>query len=247
MTNALGEAVRAGDLEKARALVASGIDPNARDGSGSTALYGVDDTNAVRILLDVGADPNLESTAESEGLPLCFAACWGDHEVVSALLEGGADPNLCEDHGDGSGPLVWAARGGHLKVAEALLDAGADPNAADGYGRTPLDAATRRGSASVVQALLAAGADPDSPDADGTSPLTVAEEWAHKNVESELRLRAERLRREGERITVRKVPCADGTERIEVFVGTAGTGSSFEMETGFDRIVGMLRAASGSS
>ncbi|WP_425434693.1 hypothetical protein [Nonomuraea jiangxiensis] len=43
---------------------------------------------------------------ESEGLPLCAAACWGHAEAVLALLDAGADP----DQEDSGGTAMTAPR-----------------------------------------------------------------------------------------------------------------------------------------
>jgi ankyrin repeat protein len=109
-------------------LLRAGADPNERDREGSTALYHAavgDDVAVARLLLAAGADPNLESAAESEGLPLCAAACWGYTEIVHELLAHGADPNRREDRGGGYSPLDWAVQNQHDDTADALRAAGA--------------------------------------------------------------------------------------------------------------------------
>jgi len=105
----------------------------------------------VELLLDVGANPNLESRAESDGLPLCAAACWGYLAVVQSLLRRGADPDLIE--AGGSTALWWAARNGHVEVLTVLLEAEADPNVA-----SPLVGAAQHGSVAATRLLLEHGA-----------------------------------------------------------------------------------------
>ena len=187
-------------------------------------------------------DPDLRSSGESEGTPLCAASCWGFSAIVRALLAHGADPNLAED--EAWTPLRWAAAHGHAEVVRELLSAGADPDL-----RAPIGDAARRGSLSVVRALLECGANPAQPDLEGNTALELAEAWIGKDVEGELVARVELLvgtlehgRRGGE-ITISRTPLADGTELVSVrasFPDGAETGS--EVETGHERIAALLRS-----
>ncbi|MEU2614917.1 ankyrin repeat domain-containing protein [Micromonospora sp. NPDC007271] len=106
-----------------------GADPNAADRDGTTPLYRASVQNrpvAVRLLLQAGADPNVESGHGEEGTPLTGAAAWGHLDVVRELLAYGADPSRREDHGSGRSPLDWAVRGGHPETAALLVAAGAE-------------------------------------------------------------------------------------------------------------------------
>lgn len=128
-------------------MLRAGASPNAANAEGTTPLYAGAQNEAiemVRGLLEAGADPNVESKDESEGLPLCGAACWGSLETVVELLKHGADPNLREDGGTGATPLSWAATNGHADVARVLRDA---------RGRTPLEAAEERAGKDVESEL----------------------------------------------------------------------------------------------
>ncbi|TDC60379.1 ankyrin repeat domain-containing protein [Micromonospora sp. KC207] len=118
------------DLPAILALLRVGADPNGADRDGTTPLYFAALHNkrvAVRILIDAGADPNVESGRGDEGTPLTGAAAWGHADVVRQLLTHGADPNLREDHGTGLSPLEWAARGGHIETEALLRAASATP------------------------------------------------------------------------------------------------------------------------
>lgn len=109
-------------------LLRAGTDPNVPDREGTTALYRAavsGDEATVHILLAAGADPDLESAAESEGLPICAASSWGYAGVVRELLAHGADPNRREDRGAGMAPLDWAVRYQHEDIEDALRAAGA--------------------------------------------------------------------------------------------------------------------------
>ncbi|MYC98390.1 MAG: hypothetical protein F4X13_03885 [Gammaproteobacteria bacterium] len=100
--------------------------------------------DAMRVLVDGGADINLPSADQSS--PLLLATINGNYDLARTLLEAGADPNLLSD--DGAGPLFaalnieWSLRTwypqpqafrqqetDYLELMKLLLDAGADPNA----------------------------------------------------------------------------------------------------------------------
>ena len=99
---------------------------------------------AMRVLVDGGADINLPSADQSS--PLLLATINGNYDLARTLLEAGADPNRLSD--DGAGPLFaalnieWSLRTwypqpqafrqqetDYLELMQLLLDAGADPNA----------------------------------------------------------------------------------------------------------------------
>ncbi|WP_169807269.1 ankyrin repeat domain-containing protein [Herbidospora cretacea] len=147
-------AVAHDDLDRARDALRRAPDLNR--GRGTLPLYrAAQKGNAamVTLLLEHGADPNLASHGEDEGLPLCAAACWDHEEALRALLDAGADPDLPECAG--WTPLMWAATLGHLAAADLLLDFGADPDL-----ESPLIAAARFGAYGVVWTLLEHGATP---------------------------------------------------------------------------------------
>ena len=85
-------ACRKGDLETLRDLLATepGL-ARERSAEGSTGLHlAVEHLEAVRLLLEHGADPNARDTGDNAS-PLHFAAGGGSVEVVRALLDAGAD------------------------------------------------------------------------------------------------------------------------------------------------------------
>jgi ankyrin repeat protein len=138
----LRAAVRAGDVEAVRRLLAShpGLATArlvGRRGGSATALHLVADwpgyfpngPKVARLLLDVGADPNALTTGR------------------------GSTP------GPGSEtPLHYAASSDDVDVAEALIDGGADIEAPDGSIGTPLDNAVGYGCWHVARLLVRRGA-----------------------------------------------------------------------------------------
>ncbi len=112
-----------GNFECLRLMVEAGADVNiASKHNGETALHwvaGSDNLQAVRLLLDHGANPNARTNAgmKTYGLwrdarvrgetPLHRAAAWGSDDAIQMLLDAGADPTIRDAHRDT--PLSWAS------------------------------------------------------------------------------------------------------------------------------------------
>lgn len=92
------------------------------------------DVDAVKRLLEAGADPNQRTPKRPA--PLQRAVRAGDTFVVTALLAAGADPNVRNT--SSATPLHVAAERGDSSIVTALLDAGGDPTLPDMAGQTPL-------------------------------------------------------------------------------------------------------------
>lgn len=102
------------------------------------AFFGQEE--AVRLLLERGAEANLVARHESIHVtPLHSAAAGAHAAIVRLLLERGADPNAAQD--GGFTPLHSAAQNDDRESVEALLEAGADPAIANDEGKTPADLA----------------------------------------------------------------------------------------------------------
>jgi ankyrin repeat protein len=189
------QAIRNNDLAALQALVKStGV--KVKDKRGTTPLHhaaAYGSTEAVRILLAAGADPNARN--DFEVTPLIWSAT--DPEKVRLLVNQGADVNAKSKMGrtaiwlaaanDGSSGVVkflleHGAKpdGSEILAATAandgatirmLLDKGADVNARDPQGMTPLLNAAMNGNTRLAEMLLARGADVNaasSPEYGGT-------------------------------------------------------------------------------
>ena len=93
---------------------------------------------AVRVLLDAGADPNVLATSSFARVPpLGTAAFVRSVPLARLLLDRGADPNLPGEGGFTA--LHAAAQNGDEELACLLLERSADPSLAADDGRRPGD------------------------------------------------------------------------------------------------------------
>jgi len=129
--------------------------------SGYTALHWAvdnDDRDAVRLLLDAGADVNRAASfdAHSGVTALHLAAQDGRTDVASDLLRHGAarDPHKSTRNRDSITPLHQAVYNAHPATVAVLLAAGCDPNVQADNGYAALHYAAQKGSAEMTTALL---------------------------------------------------------------------------------------------
>src|SRR4051794_40851788 len=144
------EAAALGDTERLRA--AGPAAAAARGADGFTALHLAaffGGPEAVRVLLEAGADAHADAENPFHVHPLHSAAAVGNRDGVKALLEAGADPNVRQEQGFTA--LHTAAHNDDAEPGRLLLAPGADPSLADDDGKTPADMA--KGDA--LRALLA--------------------------------------------------------------------------------------------
>ena len=187
-------------LETVKVLLDAGADPGVQDEDGDAPLHkallavtradssletaSLETLQAlvhalVQVLLDAGADPNVQD--EDGDAPLHKAlrnkTTLG---TVQALLDAGADLDIPNRKGDY--PLQIQLHKAlslsnnfqteKLEQIQILLNAGANPDVQNSVGRTPLHHALRaRASLEMVQAFLDAGADLGVQDRDGYAPL----------------------------------------------------------------------------
>jgi ankyrin repeat protein len=106
---------------------------------------------AVRFLLDRGAEVDAPGTGWMTGTALHSAASSRQPEAVAMLLDAGADPDARQS--GGWTPLHAAAQNGDLATVEALLAAGADPAAVNDDGTSVRDLAIEGGNEAVLAAI----------------------------------------------------------------------------------------------
>jgi ankyrin repeat protein len=166
-------AIRDGDVEMVRLLVARGADINLSSGNHTTPLVIALLNGQVGLateLFERGADPNLADDYHRAALFAAIDLRNFNHERYTDLPTDGRDP---------------------LPLIAALLDRGADPNNRTDTipvhglmqfdaswvnfdGQTPFVRAALSGDLEVMRMLLAHGADPNSATAQGTTALMAA-------------------------------------------------------------------------
>ena len=149
------EAAAAGRADRLRELLAA--DPAAiseRTPEGFTTLglaAFLGGPEAVRVLLEHGADPDDDADNRFGVRPVHAASAAHDRETMRLLLQAGADPNLRQQ--GGFVPLHEAAHSDDVEMARLLLDHGADPTLAADDGRDARRIAADDGSARVATLL----------------------------------------------------------------------------------------------
>lgn len=147
------EAAQYGDLAKAKALAAAGVQVDAAGDQGRTALQLASfdgHTETVAWLLKRKAEIN--HCDEFGRTALMYASTGPNVETVVDLLAAGAEVNLV-DKVESFTALMFAAAEGQFEVVEKLLQSEADPTMQDADGETAMDFAKANGHLSVVELL----------------------------------------------------------------------------------------------
>ena len=180
----LGLAIRLGWLRLAEALLAAGVDPNARDGRGHTALHcaaTLGREGALRVLIRHGASPALSAPDGQTPLGLALAA---DRRELSHWLEWRQWqlPGRALQPSD----LPSAAMAGDADAVLRLLELGLPVDAVDAQGCSALLRAAGGGHDVVVALLLERGADTALAARTGATPLSAAISMRHVGVVDQL-------------------------------------------------------------
>ncbi|KAL8375859.1 hypothetical protein RB595_007132 [Gaeumannomyces hyphopodioides] len=184
----LVQAARKGSVDTVKFLCKAGVDPNAKDAVGQTALHKAciaSNLELVRYFLeDLKLDPEVRE--QSERTPLYFAAEKGDLDIVNCLLKNNADPNALDRRRETA--IFKPAGRGHLEVVKRLLEAGTDITILDLWVRSPLRFAVMYGHANIVSVLVEADyngkkIDQHLRDWAGLSALHIAGAWLREGQE----------------------------------------------------------------
>lgn len=175
----LHAAAHKGDLQQLRKLLVSGVNVNARDPFGRTAVHVATFARQREVLraLAQGA-ANLELLENDRYDAVTIAAVADDEETLQLLLALGASARLTTSRYDGTA-LIAAAHLGHDGVVKQLIAAGAPPDHVNNLHWTAVIEAIVLGNGGprhqrTLQALLAAGASTRLTDREGNTPLTLA-------------------------------------------------------------------------
>jgi len=165
-------AVRRGDAEMVKALLEHGANLDfIGDGAGmvnQSALMEAAlrrDKNIMQILLDSGADVNLQSKGGWTALKWTVRECPSDKEKKIF-----------------NGIPTWLHNSSHLEIARFLIKHGADVNAADSYGNTALVLAVAWCTSEMVQFLVGHGSNVNVTGSKGLTPLIIATRNGKKEI-----------------------------------------------------------------
>ena len=153
------EAAATGRTERVRALLKSKPDlanafaPDGFTPLGLAAFFG--HLEAVKVLLDGGAEVNVSSRNALKAVPLRSAAVAGHLDIARLLIARGADVNARGEGGES--PLHEVAGGGRIEFARLLLDHGAEVNARGDDGKTPLTVAIENKQTEMASFLRSRG------------------------------------------------------------------------------------------
>lgn len=128
--------------------------------------------DAVKQLLDAGADIEVRTKCEQQYTPLHLACKHENIEIITLLLLANADIEA-QDHFKGT-PLHTAAYYENRDAIRQLLQARANKEARGYEGRTPLHYAARNGRVAAIEILHEAGAKINPRDDKGRTPLIAA-------------------------------------------------------------------------
>lgn len=151
-------ATKNADTGAVRSLLQKGVNVNAAEADGTTALHWAsyrDDVESADLLIRAGA--NVNAANDLGATPLWTASLNASAPMVKRLLDAGANPNAALLAGET--PLMVASRSGNPTVVEQLIAKGAAVNARGARGQTALMWAVAQRHPECVKVLLAHGAD----------------------------------------------------------------------------------------
>jgi ankyrin repeat protein len=169
----LGESIAKGDASAVEALLAAGLDPNARLGSDRSPLFNaawLGRADIVEMLVRAGADLN---AITGTGVTALIAAATNGHLETARYLTSNGGHIDARDR-DGTTALMVAAWNGHRSVVDVLLSFAADANLVRADGRTAVMMATMAGHNQIVELLARNGANVNVKNAIGNTPLMIA-------------------------------------------------------------------------
>lgn len=174
-------AAGAGDMMAITAFADGGIDLNARNADGRTALITAaarGNLEIVNVLVQRGADVNVQ---DNKGYTALLHALEARYDQVSDVLLN--HPKL-DGHAAGlnghTALMIYAWRDSKDAV-QKLLERGAKANAQDNDGDSALHGAAQNGNVEILDMLLAKGGDPELKNKQGGTPLMWAAVFGHED------------------------------------------------------------------
>lgn len=179
-----------GNLERIRQALEAGTDPDAKDGSGRSALHWAAKGGQAEVgmlLLKYGADINIQEGKSdnpfpSKDTPLHWAVFYGQGDFVKLLIQHHA--NLDISNNTGQTPLICAVCNEREEMVVILLDdATITVNTQDNDGNTALHWAALLGYPQIAKILIDHGADRTILNNAGRNPLEEATLYGNPNEE----------------------------------------------------------------
>ena len=167
--------------------LSQGVDPNAIDKTGNTALlvaFKEDSFKVAKFLIEY-PKIDLEKPNLSNETPVMMAAFKGSYDLVKLLV----DFYGVEINHPGWTPLHYAATNGHTRVVEYLLDKGAFVDPESPNKTTALMMAARGGHIQIVKLLLEHKADFSLVNGAGMTAIEFAEQGNQKEIVDGLKSR----------------------------------------------------------
>jgi ankyrin repeat protein len=159
-TAPIAEAAKAKDAAAVKKLLKDGLDVNAAEGDGMTALHWAalnGDAELASMLLFAGANVGAK-TRLGGYTPLHLAAQIGNAAVIAPLIAAGAPVGAATT--TGATALMQASHSGSTEAVRMLVENGAEINAKElANGQTALMFAAAADRVDVVKMLIARGAD----------------------------------------------------------------------------------------
>jgi uncharacterized protein len=170
-------AIERNDINKVRAWLDDGLDPEFQTGQLGTGLMVAawnGNIEMMSLFVERGANPRRANRNGEQPLQL---AAWNGHmDAVKWLLDHGATINR---DGNYWSALHYAVFNGHQDLAKYFIERGAEVNARSPNGSTPLMMAAREGREELAKVLLESGADRSLKSDWGDDALTMAMRYDH--------------------------------------------------------------------
>ena len=161
--------------ENLQAMIDHGADVNATNKKSITPLMHAcenGDVDAINILLDAGADPNI---ADEDGYTSLHDAVEGfcSTESLRAIIDHGADVNAINKNSVTA--IMIACYKGNTDAISILLNAGADLNMTDGNGATCIHHVVGEGfTKAMLETVINHGADVNATNKNNVTALMIA-------------------------------------------------------------------------
>lgn len=188
MNEQLFKVVEGKEVDRVRDLLDNGVDINAQDTQGRTAIMiatYANDVEMVKVLIAEGADVDIQDNMLNN--PFLYAGAEGYMEILKLMIAAGADPTITNRYGGVA--LIPASEHGYVEVVNELLtNTKTDVNHVNNLGWTALLEAIILNDGSekqqqTIRLLIEHGADVNLADKDGVTPLEHAREKGYKEIE----------------------------------------------------------------